>query len=212
MNDGREVLTHSSIRITDGDRVIYLDPFRVDREYGDATHVLITHDHFDHFSPEDIGKVANRETVLIVPETMRRKVRAVSGSVGDVVFVAPCRHYEAAGLAFDTVPSYNVGKPFHPKKAGWCGYVLSVSQGRVYVAGDTDSNEDVLSVKCDTALVPAGGTYTMDAREAAEFVNSIGPSVAIPTHYGTVAGKPGDGALFASLVREPVKAVLKIKF
>ena len=73
-------------------------------------------------------------------------------------------------MEFETVPAYNALKPFHPKSAEWVGYVLRIDGKRIYIAGDTDATGEAAAVKCDIAIVPIGGTYTMDAKKAAELV------------------------------------------
>ncbi len=73
MTENIEVLTHSSIRIKEGNRTIYLDPFQMATAPHDADFILITHDHHDHFSPEDIKKAANSGTLLVAPEKMQDK-------------------------------------------------------------------------------------------------------------------------------------------
>ena len=72
--DHVEVLYHSSIRIT-GEKTVYIDPFGVTTEPRDADLILITHDHFDHFSPEDIAKVRGRETVIVTPASTAARAR-----------------------------------------------------------------------------------------------------------------------------------------
>ena len=56
------------------------------------------------------------------------------------------------------------------------------------MAGDTDDNEDVRKVRCDVALLPVGGKYTMTASEAAALAGALKPQLAIPTHYGEIVG------------------------
>ncbi|MBP5159568.1 MAG: MBL fold metallo-hydrolase, partial [Lachnospiraceae bacterium] len=187
-----------------------IDPFQMDGVPHDAAIVLVTHDHYDHFSKEDIEKVCCRDTVLVVPEKMAVKANDVSAHVKEIKTVVPGKHYEVKGLEFETVVAYNVDKPFHPKNAGWVGYVLITDGQRIYIAGDTDATREAESVKCDIALVPVGGTYTMDAKQAAGLVNTIRPKIAIPVHYGSAVGKPSDGADFARLVKGDVKVEIKI--
>ena len=115
-------------------------------------------------------------------------------------------------MEFETVPAYNTLKPFHPKSAEWVGYVLRIDGKCIYIAGDTDATKEAKAVKCDIAIVPVGGTYTMDAKKAAELVNTIRPDIAIPVHYGSIVGKPSDGDVFAENVKSPVKVVFKIQF
>ena len=184
MTDNIEVFTQSSIRIKGRTENIYVDPFKLNIKPHDADYILITHDHYDHFSPEDIEKAAGAGTVLILPERMKDKAAELSGIVDKVITVKPGQSYEVGTLMFQTVPAYNKIKPFHPKSAGWVGYVLDVDDETIYIAGDTDDTKEAEGVKCDIALVPIGGTYTMDARKAAELINAMKPSIAIPTHYG----------------------------
>lgn len=199
------VLTHSSIRIESEEGIFCLDPFQTAAESHDADMILITHDHHDHFSPEDIRKAAKPETVLIVPEAMEEKAKLLSGTVKSIETVVPGERYCINGLTLETVPAYNNLKPFHPKKAGWVGYILTLNGKRIYIAGDTDLTKENKEISCDIALVPVGGTYTMDAKKAAELVNAIAPETAIPTHYGSVVGKAADAKTFASLVKPPTK-------
>lgn len=210
MTENIALLTHSSIRIKDADLTIYIDPFKVEGDPKDGDLILITHDHFDHFSPEDIAKVAKADAVLVAPEKMAKKAQEAADIVGEIKTVSPGGSYQIEGLKFETVPAYNMLKPFHPKKAGWVGYILEVDAKRVYIAGDTDATKEAEAVECDIAMIPVGGTYTMDARKAAKLINAMKPAIAIPTHYGSVVGKPEDGETFAKLVEAPVEVELKI--
>ncbi len=211
MTENITVFKQNSIRITSGETVIYIDPFEMEAEPHDATFILITHDHYDHFDPASIAKVATDSTILVVPEKMAKKATEVSGVVARTLTVRPGEKKEIDGLEFETLPAYNQLKPFHPKSAGWVGYILHLEGKRIYIAGDTDATKEAKAVKCDIALIPVGGTYTMDAKQAAELVNTIRPEVAIPVHYGSVVGSPKDGEAFAALVKEPVKVVLAMK-
>lgn len=211
MADNIEVLTHSSIRITDGGRRIYVDPYEMREAPHDADVIFVTHEHYDHFSPEDIEKAAKPETVLVVPESMKKKAKAVKKIVGGIVTVSPGEKTEIDGIGVEAVPAYNIGKRFHPQSAGWVGYVLTFGGERIYIAGDTDVTDEARLVKCDVALVPVGGTYTMDKAEAAALVNEIRPAVAIPTHYGTVVGSPADGEAFAALVDSQIRVDIKMR-
>lgn len=213
MIDNISVNDNNSIRIEDETAgVIYIDPYGIKGETHDASFVLVTHEHYDHYSPEDILKVAGDDTVLIVPEKMEGKTKGIAGKMKSVSTVKPGAFYEIEGLGFDTVPSYNIMKPFHTKGAGWVGYILHLSGKLIYIAGDTDATNEAKAVKCDIALVPIGGTYTMDAKQAAELINLIKPEYAIPVHYGSVAGSPAAGDRFAELVNAPVSVVKKLSF
>ncbi len=212
MIDNITVNTQNSIRITSRVGVIYIDPLEIPDDKNDADYILITHDHYDHFSPEDIRKVAKSGSVLVVPEKMASKAQEVADAVGRIETVKPAVYREISGLEFETVPAYNTLKPFHPKSAEWVGYVLRIDGKRIYIAGDTDATKEAKAVKCDIAIVPIGGTYTMDAKKAAELVNTIRPDIAIPVHYGSIVGKPSDGDVFAENVKSSVKVVFKMQF
>ena len=212
MIENIEVFTQSSIRITDGNHRIYIDPFQMREAPKDADFILITHDHYDHFSTEDIEKVSNGKSVLVVPAKMIPQAEKLSSIVGEIHSVMPGEHYGINGLEFDTVAAYNNLKPFHPKSAGWVGYILQIDGQRIYIAGDTDMNRDNQDVKCDVALVPIGGKFTMDAKKAAEFINTIQPSIAIPTHYGSIVGKKEDADVFAAGVKAPIRTEIKMLY
>lgn len=210
MTENIKVFKQNSIRITDGGKQIYIDPFEMDEEPHDAAFILITHEHYDHFQPESIEKVACASTVLVVPESMKDKANEVAGLVAKIVTLKPGVTTTVDGLALETVRSYNIGKPFHPKNADWVGYILTLAGKRIYVAGDTDATPEAAAVKCDVALVPIGGKYTMDAFEAAQLVNEMRPAVAIPVHYGRAPGSQKDGETFAAYVKAPVKVEIKM--
>ncbi len=210
MLDQITVFTQSSIQIKSSIGTIYLDPLEIPEEFHDADYILITHNHGDHFSPQDIEKIAKAESVLIVPEKMESQARELQIDIGRIETVVPGKPYQVGDLKFETVAAYNNLKPFHPKKSGWVGYLLFVDDARIYVAGDTDVTKESKAVKCDIAMVPIGGTFTMDAGKAAELVNCIEPKIAIPTHYGTIVGKYTDAETFASKVKQSVEIVLKL--
>ena len=201
MTENIIVFIQNSIRIAGSKGVIYIDPFKIDSEPHDADIIFVTHDHYDHFSPEDIAKVAQDETILVVPEKMEKKAGEVKKYVKQIVCVKQIQKGSINGLDFE---------PFHPKHAGWVGYILEVDGSRIYVAGDTDATKEAKAVSCDIALIPIGGTYTMDAEKASELINVIKPKVAIPTHYGSIVGSKKDADVFASAVSPEVKVEIKI--
>ena len=212
MLDRIDVFTQSSIRIRSDVGTIYVDPFQMKEEPHDADFVLITHQHYDHFSVEDIRKVTKSSTVLVCPESMIDDAGEVGHEVKELVGVKPGVYREISGLELETVPAYNTLKPFHPRRAEWVGYILRVDGKRIYIAGDTGLTSEAKQVKCEIALLPIGGTYTMDAKRAAELANIIRPEYVIPTHYGSIVGKKSDAQVFAGLVKSPVKVVEKIQY
>ena len=183
MLENIEVLYHSSIRINK-EKTIYIDPFKIDRNYNDADIVFITHDHYDHYSEEDIDKVINENTIITVE---------------------PNEKYMVQGIKFETIPAYNTNKTFHPKENGWVGYIITLDDIRYYIAGDTDITEENRKIKCDVAFVPVGGTYTIDFKEAAQLINEIQPKIAVPIHYGSVVGTKQDATDFIKLLNPKYK-------
>ncbi len=198
----------SSILIHCG-KNIYLDPFDINDSPHDADYIFITHDHYDHFSMEDIKKIMNDKTVFIIPESMEKTLRNNVPNT-DMISVVPGQKYDIADLSFETVPAYNKVKPFHAKRAGWCGYILTIEGQRIYIAGDTDATKEAEEVSCDIALIPIGGTFTMNYKEAAKLINKIKPQVAIPTHYGSIVGKESDGEDFRKLIEDGISVELKL--
>ncbi|MBR6147858.1 MAG: MBL fold metallo-hydrolase [Lachnospiraceae bacterium] len=202
------VNTQSSVRI-DSSKIIYVDPLDIGQEVHDADYIFITHDHYDHFSLEDINKVLKQETQFVVPLKMDIRVRK-NTPVGRNLAVVAGKSYETEDFTFETVPAYNLIKPFHKKSAGWVGYILNIDDTRIYIAGDTDATKEAQNVKCDIAMVPIGGTYTMNHKEAAALINKIKPKYVIPTHYGSLVGDKLDGERFKQLVDEKIEVVLKL--
>ncbi len=193
------VLEHSSIKIT-GEKTIYFDPFHISEERNDADIIFVTHEHYDHFSPEDIRKVRKDDTCLVLPKSMEGQEKKADFAKEKVTFLAPGETCRIGEISVEGVAAYNKRKPFHTKGKGWLGYVVTMNGTRYFVAGDTDANEENRNVQCDVAIVPIGGTYTMDAKAAAQLVNEIKPKAAIPSHYGSIVGTDKDAGLFAEKV------------
>ena len=205
-----EVLYHSSIRISKN-KIIYIDTFKIDKNYNDADIVFITHDHFDHYSEEDIDKVINENTTIIIPEEMLTKILRKGINKNAVITVESNKEYMVQGIKFETIPAYNTNKTFHPKENDWVGYIITLDGIRYYIAGDTDITEENRKVKCDVAFVPVGGTYTMDFKEAAQLINEIQPKIAVPIHYGSVIGTKQDATDFIKLLHPNIKDIILMK-
>ncbi len=194
------VNAQSSIRIT-GSKVIYFDPFEVGNERHDADIIFVTHEHYDHFDAASIRNVKNDKTVIVAPASMEKVLKKEFSDINTELW-EPGTIHEFMGLWIETVPAYNILMPFHTRGSRWQGYLVKMDGVTYYIAGDTDVNEDNRGVRCDVALLPIGGKYTMDKKQAAEFAFSIKPKAVIPTHYGKVVGKPEDGTDFVKLIKE----------
>jgi L-ascorbate metabolism protein UlaG (beta-lactamase superfamily) len=191
-------LGHASFRI-ENDKTIYIDPYELKGRPPEADLILITHDHFDHLSPKDVAKVAKEDTVIVTIAAAAQKLK------GDVRVVKPGDSITVHGIPIETVPAYNVNKfrspgvHFHPKESGHVGFIVTVGGQRIYHAGDTDVIPEMDDIEADIALLPAGGTYTMTAEEAAQAANRIKPQVVIPMHWGTIVGDARDAQRFSDL-------------
>lgn len=205
-----QVLCHSSIKIT-GEKTIYIDPFKINAQYQDSDIIFITHDHYDHYSLEDIQKIIQPHTILVCPETMQNQIQDLQLKPENILTITPNETYQVSNIKIETIPAYNINKPFHPKANNWVGYIITINNKRYYIAGDTDITEENQKVKCDIALLPIGGTYTMDYKEAAKLANTIKPEIVIPTHYGSIVGNKEDAIKFKELIEPTTKCDILIK-
>ena len=210
MLENVQVLFHSSIKITEG-KVIYIDPYGIDKNYNDADIIFITHDHYDHYSEEDIDKVIKENTSIVAPEELFTKLIRKGINPNAITTVEPNEEYMVQGIKFETIPAYNTNKTFHPKENDWVGYIIGIKGVKYYISGDTDITEESKKVKCNVAFVPVGGTYTMDAKEAAQLINIIKPEIAIPIHYGSVVGTNEDAEEFIKNLNPLIKGVILMK-
>ena len=206
MKEKLQILCHSSIKITE-DKIIYFDPFNIKENFSDADYIFCTHSHYDHFSPEDINKVKNNNTKLIVTKDIIESATKLINK-NNIILVQPNEEYKIDNLVIKTVPAYNRIKKFHPKENNWVGYIVETNGQKYYIAGDTDNIEELHNIKCDVAFLPVGGTYTMDYKEASELANVINAKLVIPTHYGEIVGNKDDGIKFANLVKNKETQIL----
>lgn len=183
----------AALRWQDGERTVYVDPWGTGEDPPPADLILITHAHVDHFRPDEIERLRRPGTKLVAPHDVARELS------GDVTPVRPGETHDVAGVRFSTVPAYNTREEaleFHPRAKDWVGYVLELGGVSYYHAGDTDHAPELDDVRADVALLPIGGHFTMDWREAAGLAKAIGPSLAVPIHYGFVICSPTDGVRF----------------
>lgn len=210
MLENVEVLCHSSIKISKNE-VIYIDPFKIEKEYKDADIIFITHSHYDHFSEEDINKIKKENTKICITDDLVERTINLGFKKENILIVKPNMKCKIDEIEIETIPAYNIEKQFHPKENNWVGYIIKINNIRYYIAGDTDITEDNKNVKCDVAFVPVGGTYTMDFKEAAQLINEIQPKIAIPIHYGSVVGTNQDATDFVKLLHPSIKGIILMK-
>ncbi|MGC8495869.1 MAG: MBL fold metallo-hydrolase [Candidatus Micrarchaeia archaeon] len=181
---------HASFYLEASGIVIYIDPFRVSNAVASekADLILITHAHFDHFSKEDIEKIRDSNTQIIAStQTLQEG--------GSIRIATPGFKHNFNGVKIEAVPAYNIAKErlaFHPKENNWVGYVIEADGMRIYHAGDTDFIPEMKDLKdIDLALIPIGGTYTMDVDEAITAAKSIDARSITPMHYKNLLGRDG---------------------
>ncbi len=200
---------HSSIRVQ-GEKTVYFDPYNIEKESHDADIIFITHNHYDHYDPDSINKLKKKDTIIVMPNNCIRKLISEEKDLKQYIGVNPKEQYFIKGININTVESYNMDKDFHPRNNEWVGYVITMNDEIIYVSGDTDALEDNQKIKCDIALIPIGGTFTMDIEEAAKFVNNLKPKYVIPTHYGSIVGKLTDGEKFKKLLNKGINCKILI--
>ena len=201
-------IAHDAFRIA-GSKVIFTDPYKVTKR-DEAEIVLISHEHFDHLSLEDLEKVVTPGTTIVASPLCKDGLKKIK--VKEMRFLDPggkCTVGTAktGQVEIEAVPAYNLnkfrepGKAFHPKGEKRLGFIFKMDGTTVYHSGDADFIPEMKSIRCDIALVPVSGTYVMTAEEAAEAVAAIKPKIAVPMHYGAIVGSDADATKFKSLVK-----------
>jgi len=193
-------LGHDCIRL-DGSVVVCIDPYQITSSRP-ADLILITHDHFDHCSPEDVAKVAKEDTVIVTDKDSAKKLK------GDVRVVAPGDRLSLKGVEIEVHPAYNTNKDFHPKKAGMLSFVVTLDGARYYHCGDTDVIPEMRDLQVDVAFLAVSGTYVMTAEEAVEAARIIRPKVAVPMHYGAIVGSEDDALRFKRALEGEIEVVI----
>ena len=196
-------LGHDTIWI-EGSVEVCFDPFQISTTRP-ADLILITHEHFDHCSPDDVVKIQRTETTIVTDAVSAKKLK------GDVRVVAPGDSLEVKGVSIEVGPAYNTNKNFHPKQAAMLSFVVSLDGVRYYHAGDTDYIPEMKEIRADVAFLPVSGTYVMTAEEAIQAVRAIKPVLAIPMHYGAIVGSEDDALRFEKALRGEIKVAVLTK-
>jgi L-ascorbate metabolism protein UlaG (beta-lactamase superfamily) len=205
-------LGHDGFRIQNG-QVIYIDPYQIEAGGPKADIVLVSHEHDDHCSVDDLKKITGPNTIIVAHAQSKDELAKVKAK--EIKIIKPGDKVNVGDIAIEAVPAYNVnkflkpGKVFHPKEDGKLGFVVAVKGTRIYHAGDTDHIPEMRNIRTDIALLPVSGTYVMTAQEAAEAAATINPKVAIPMHYGAIVGDARDAETFQKLVKCEVKILPK---
>lgn len=198
--------SQSSFMVEHGGKRIYIDPFRIPDGAPPADVLLLTHEHRDHLSAEDIAKVRNDNTTVIIGPNVEGKIE------GPVTVLNIEESTTSDNLSVKAVAAYTItklrdtGEPTHPKEHRHVGFVFEIDDLSFYFVGDSDVIPEMSGIgPVDYAFVPVSGKFVMTAEEAADAVAVFQPSVAIPCHYGVVVGSVDDARRFADLVPDQVR-------
>ena len=191
----------SSIKIND-DITLYFDPYGIKEKTNDAKYIFITHPHWDHLDIDSINNIVNEKTIIIGPSSVIEKL----GNNYKTLEVSPDNIYNLDNLSFMTVPAYNLNKDYHPKDAGYVGYIVTLNNITYYIAGDTDVLDELKTINADVIFLPVGGTYTMTREEAVELANTIKSRYAIPIHYGLAVGDELDAKYFVNNLNKEIES------
>jgi L-ascorbate metabolism protein UlaG (beta-lactamase superfamily) len=196
-------LGHDGFQIVAGGKTIYIDPYQLSKAQqnkNDADIVLISHNHFDHLSMDDLKQVIGKKTSIVAAKECVDQLKGAGAA--EVKGMSPGDRLSVQGMAVEAIAAYNTNKKFHPKADGKVGFVITINNTRVYHTGDTDDTPELGTTNPDVALVPVSGTYVMTAEEAANAVNEkMKPKkLVIPMHYGSIVGSEKDAAKFKQLV------------
>jgi len=204
-------LGHASFKLVIDGKIIFIDPYKINTK-DKADYVLITHEHYDHLSIEDLQKIVKDGTTIIATADCQSALMRLNAKI-DLKVAMPNATFDFDSFSIECLPAYNINKHFHPKVHDWVGYVIKTKELYIYHAGDTDvvPEQQELAKYADKLLMllPVGGTYTMDWKEAVELVKKIKPYMAIPMHYAKIVGSKEDAMNFVKEVEASgIKAVM----
>ena len=199
--DNISINCQSSIKINDG-LTIYFDPYDIKEKVSNADYIFIAHPHWDHLDIDSINNIANEKTIIVGPSSVIEKL----DKSFNLLEIEPNKNYNLNNISFKTVPSYNIGRDYHPKDVRYVGYLLILNDITYYIPGDTDVIEELKELNADVIFLPVGGTYTMNREEAVELANTIKPKYAIPIHYGLAIGSREDAKYFVDNLNKEIKS------
>ena len=200
-------LGHAGFLI-DNSKKIYIDPYNISEGLPKADLILITHSHYDHCSFEDIKKIIQEGTKIILTADCQSKVTRFDVPI-KIEVAERGKEFSFGEVKIGVLPAYNIDKNFHPKEEEWVGYLVKINGVFIYHAGDSDVIPEMQKLtgykqtdKTFIALLPVGGRFTMTAEEAVQAAKNIKPDLAIPMHYGSIVGSENDAKEFVELCKE----------
>ena len=193
---------HGTLMFTFDGKIIHVDPVGREADYSKmpkADLILVTHEHGDHLDPQAIKILQREGTQLVLTKTCAEKI---SGGIimqnGDIKTIQ--------GLKIEAVPAYNMEKSFHPKGSG-NGYIITFSDKRVYIAGDTENTPEMKQLKdIDIAFLPMNLPYTMTPEMVADATKAFKPKILYPYHFGRT-----DTSLLVDLLKNEKDIEVRIR-
>ncbi|HEY4202496.1 MAG TPA: MBL fold metallo-hydrolase [Devosiaceae bacterium] len=200
-------VNHASLYVGFGDQVLYFDPVGGPALYAGLpkpTAILITHPHGDHFDVPTLTALVADGVSLIAPQAVIDGLPAEMKA--KATLMANGQSGAVNGLPVTAVAAYNITPDrlkFHPQGVG-NGYVLTLGDKHVYVAGDTEDTPEMRALTgIDVAFLPMNLPYTMTEAQAADAVKAFKPKIVYPYHY-----MGSDPKKFADLVGDAAEVRL----
>ena len=176
---------HASIAFETGNKYIYVDPVGMYADYSKlpkADIILITHSHPDHLDAKVIEQLSKSTTSILCDSISNEKIH--KGHVvkpGDNLTILH-------NIPLEVISAYNITSghlQFHPKENKNCGYLLTIGDSRIYIAGDSENTAEMKALKnIDIAFLAVNQPYTMTVDEAVDAIKAIRPKIFYPYHYG----------------------------
>jgi L-ascorbate metabolism protein UlaG (beta-lactamase superfamily) len=199
---------HGTLMFTFGGKIIHVDPFSRLTDYSklpQADMILLTHEHRDHLDLKALDNLRADKTKIILTKNCAQQVKGgIIMQNGDMKTVD--------GLKIEAVPAYNLvhmrseGVPFHTKGNG-NGYVITLGDIRIYVAGDTENIPEMKQLKdIDVAFLPMNLPYTMTPEMVADAARAFKPKVLYPYHYGKT-----DPSKLVELMKDTPQVEIRIR-
>jgi L-ascorbate metabolism protein UlaG (beta-lactamase superfamily) len=206
----------SCFELSEGEATLLIDPFLKPNNpvavataaEVEPTHIALSHGHVDHMADAvPVAKRTGAHCVAIVELAKWLEGQGVE-EVSDPNFggtvefdwgyigLVPAWHTNTLPGSEESPFSAEHGVAIGPA----AGLVIKIGETTVYHAGDTALFSDMKLIAqrsdIDVALLPIGGHYTMDRRDAAVAVEFVGAATVIPMHYDTFPAIEADAGAF----------------
>ncbi|MBW3002663.1 MBL fold metallo-hydrolase [Candidatus Woesearchaeota archaeon] len=186
---------HASFELKIGNKVLYIDPYKGEpSEYKDkADIILVSRWHYSNCRLELIKKVRQEDTVILAPRDVISQTAGITAEAGKAWDLSE-------EIRVTPVDAYTINRLQPIPKGTAFGYLIEAEKKTIYYAGNSSFTPEMAKVKADIIILPVGGTFVMDAREAAKAAEIINPKLAIPSHYGSLMGSIDDANWFKEIL------------